>query len=88
MMLMPEIRKALLLRRINERMAQGARLLWRGEFSAVLARGWVANFPLFAALALLTGPLALFIIWALWSLRERHELISIDDLGLVRTEPV
>ncbi len=87
-MLAPEIRKTLLSRRINERMAQGARLLWRGEFSAVLARGWVANFPLFAGLALLTGPLALLIIWALWWLRERRDLLSIDDLGLVRTEPV
>ena len=87
-MLAPEIRKTLLSRRINERMAQGARLLCRGEFSAVLARGRVANFPLFAGLALLTGPLALLIIWTLWSLRERRDLISVDDLGLLRTEPV
>ncbi len=87
-MLDSEIRKTLLSRHIDERVAQGARLVWRGEFSAVLARGRVANFPMFAGLALLTGPFALVMIWALWSLRERRHLVSIDDLGLTRTEPV
>jgi hypothetical protein len=87
-MLAPEIRKALLSRGINAKLAHGARLLRQGEFSAVLVRGRVPHFPVFAALALFAGPLALLVICVLWSLRERRELISIDDLGLVRTEPV
>ena len=54
-MLAPEIRKTLLSRRVNERMTQGARLLGRGEFSAVLARGRVSQVARMVIVALLVA---------------------------------
>jgi hypothetical protein len=86
-MIAPQIRMSLLSDRINERLAPVARLLSRDNFSAVAARGRVANLRLVAAFALVTGPIALFTVWAVRFVRGRRVLVSVDDLDVAATEP-
>jgi hypothetical protein len=82
-----QIRKTLLSGRIGRRMAWRPKFSSRGRLSAVAARGRVANLRVFAALALVTGPLALFAIWATRWVRERRVLVSVDNLGAATAEP-
>ena len=81
-----QIRKPSLSGRISERLARVPRLQLRDNVSAVAARGRVANLRLFGAIALVTGPLALFIIWATRWVRDRRVLVNVDDLDVTTTE--
>ena len=86
-MLNPDVRKELLTRRIEDEQRRGSRLVWRGEFSALLGHGWRVNVSAVAMLALITGPLWLLVMGVVWANRERFRIVTVDDLGLVRTEP-
>jgi hypothetical protein len=81
-----QFRKPSLSDRISERLARVPRLQLRDNVSAVAARGRVANLRLFGAIALVTGPLALFIIWATRWVRDRRILVNVDDLDVTTTE--
>ena len=86
-MLNADLRKALLSRRIDDEQRHGSRLVWRGEFSALLGRGWRVNLGQVAWLALLSGPLWLLIVGIVWANKERFRVVTVDDLGRVLTEP-
>jgi hypothetical protein len=72
--------------RISERLARVPRIQLRGNVSAVAKRGRGANLRLFGAIALVTGPLALFIIWATRWVRDRRLLVNVEDLDVATTE--
>jgi hypothetical protein len=62
----------------------GSRLVWRGEFDAILGCGWRVNRGQVAALALLCGRLWLLIVGVVWANKERCRQVTVADARLER----
>ncbi len=65
----------------------GSHLVWRGEFDALLGRGWRGNRGQVAALAPLSGPLWLLIVGMAWANKERFRVVTVHHLGRVLEAP-